>query len=221
MAVTNTRQPIKIGLNGLLGDLVIPERATGVVLFAHGSGSSRHSPRNRYVASVLEHAGIATLLLDLLTETEEQVDLDTGHLRFDIGMLAERLLEATAWLKRETATGELPIGYFGASTGAGAALVAAVARPSLIHAVVSRGGRPDLAGSTLVRVLAPTLLIVGGNDDVVIELNRQALTQLRCEKEIAIIPGATHLFEEPGTLEQVAILARDWFNAHLAHGTPG
>ena len=215
MSVINTDQAVKIAPDGLQGDLVVPERAMGIVLFAHGSGSGRHSPRNRYVASILQHGGLATLLLDLLTAAEEQVDLDTGHLRFDIGLLAERVLEATDWLQREPATRGLTVGYFGASTGAGAALVAAVERPSLVGAIVSRGGRPDLAGSALARVQAPTLLIVGGNDYQVIRLNRQALAELRCEKEISIVPGATHLFEEPGALEQVAELARNWFERHL------
>jgi len=215
MQVTNTEQVVKIAPDGLDGDLVVPERATGVVLFAHGSGSSRHSPRNRYVASVLQEGGLATLLLDLLTAAEEQVDLNTGHLRFDIDLLAERLLEATDWLEREPATRGLSIGYFGASTGAGAALVAASERRSLIHAVVSRGGRPDLAGSALARVQAPTLLIVGGDDHQVITLNRRALGELQCEKELSIVPGATHLFEEPGTLEQAAKLACNWFEGYL------
>jgi dienelactone hydrolase len=208
-------QPVKISPEGLSGDLVIPERAAGVVLFAHGSGSSRHSPRNRYVASVLQQAGFATLLLDLLTAAEEQVDLDTGDLRFDIELLAKRLLGATDWLQRAQATRGLSIGYFGASTGAGAALVAAAERPDAIGAVVSRGGRPDLAGPALPRVEMPTLLIVGGNDQQVVELNRRALAELRCEKRLSIVPGATHLFEEPGTLEEVSKLARNWFLEHL------
>ncbi len=187
----------------------------GVVLFAHGSGSSRHSPRNRYVASVLQQDGFGTLLLDLLTAAEEQVDLDTGDLRFDIDLLGKRLLETTDWLQRTPATRGLSIGYFGASTGAGAALVAAAERPSSIGAVVSRGGRPDLAGPALARVQAPTLLIVGENDRQVIELNREALAKLRCEKHLSIVPGATHLFEEAGTLEEVSRLARNWFLRHL------
>ncbi len=215
MTGINTVQAVNIAPDGLHGDLVVPERATGIILFAHGSGSGRHSPRNRYVASVFQQGGLATLLLDLLTAAEEQADLDTGHLRFDIGLLAERVLEATDWLGREPATRGLQIGYFGASTGAGAALVAAAERPSLVRAVVSRGGRPDLAGSALVRVQAPTLLIVGGDDYQVIKLNRQALAELRCEKEISIVPGATHLFEERETLEQVAKLARNWFDRYL------
>jgi len=215
MTGINTAHAVNIAPDGLHGDLVVPERATGIILFAHGSGSGRHSPRNRYVASVFQQGGLATLLLDLLTAAEEQADLDSGHLRFDIGLLAERVLEATDWLVREPATRGLQIGYFGASTGAGAALVAAAERPSLVRAVVSRGGRPDLAGSALGRVQAPTLLIVGGDDCQVIKLNRQALAELRCEKEISIVPGATHLFEERETLEQVAKLARNWFERYL------
>jgi dienelactone hydrolase len=215
MKATIPEQAIKVSPDGLSGDLVVPQRAEGIVVFAHGSGSSRHSPRNRYVAKVLQQGGLATLLLDLLTAGEEQVDQNTGHLRFDISLLAERLLEATDWLRREPVTRGLSTGYFGASTGAGAALVAAAERPSLIYAVVSRGGRPDLAGSALARVKAPTLLIVGGDDRPVIKLNRQALAELRCEKEISIVPGATHLFEEPGTLEQVATFASTWFQRFL------
>jgi dienelactone hydrolase len=185
-------------------------------LFAHGSGSSRHSPRNRYVARVLNEAGLATLLLDLLTPDEEAVDLRTGHLRFNIELLAKRLLGAAEWLKRQPQTRQLAVGYFGASTGAAAALVAAAERPELTGAVVSRGGRPDMAGQALQRVQAPTLLIVGGNDFPVIELNRAAFAQLRCEKQLVIVPGATHLFEEPNALEKVARLARVWFETHLA-----
>ncbi|HVW07001.1 MAG TPA: dienelactone hydrolase family protein [Bryobacteraceae bacterium] len=200
---------------GLSGDLTIPEGATGIVLFAHGSGSSRLSPRNRYVASVLQKAGLATLLIDLLTPEEERVDHVTAQLRFDIGLLAERLLGATDWLHSEPDLSSLRIGYFGASTGAGAALVAAAARASLIDAVVSRGGRPDLAGDALIRVKAPVLLIVGGDDDFVITLNRSALAELAGEKRLEIIPGAGHLFEEPGTLEQVAELAANWLKSHL------
>jgi dienelactone hydrolase len=186
------------------------------VLFAHGSGSSRHSSRNRYVASVLQHGGIGTLLLDLLTEAEEQVDMRTRHLRFDIGLLAGRLMEATDWLRHEPSTRHLPIGYFGASTGGGAALVAAAQTPEIVRAVVSRGGRPDLAGSALMRVQAPTLLIVGGNDHQVIELNREAMAEMSCENELMIVPGATHLFEEPGALEEVAKLALTWFTRYLS-----
>ncbi len=199
----------------LEGDLAVPPGASGVVLFAHGSGSSRHSSRNRYVASVLQDAGLATLLIDLLTGDEERVDMVTGHLRFDIGLLARRLAGATAWLKAQPATAALPLGLFGASTGGGAALVAAALRPADIRAVVSRGGRPDLAGEYLPEVQAPTLLIVGGDDVPVIPLNRHALAQLKCEKTLEIVPGATHLFEEPGALEQVAELAADWLERHL------
>jgi pimeloyl-ACP methyl ester carboxylesterase len=186
-----------------------------VVLFAHGSGSSRHSRRNRHVAALLNEAKLATLLLDLLTVEEEAVDMRTAHLRFDIGLLAGRLIVATDWLTREPDTQRLPVGYFGASTGAAAALVAAAERPDVVDAVVSRGGRPDLAGPALPLVRAPTLLIVGGDDVTVLELNRQALAQLRAEKELVIIPGATHLFEEPGALDEVARLARDWFERYL------
>jgi putative phosphoribosyl transferase len=195
----------------LEGNLGVPEDARGVVLFAHGSGSGRHSPRNRYVAQELRQAGLATLLIDLLTPEEEEVDLRTRHLRFDIGMLAERLIGATDWMKRESDTRNLHLGYFGASTGAGAALVAAAERPEEVGAIVSRGGRPDLAGEALPRVRAPTLLIVGENDVPVIEMNREAMERLRVEKELEIVSGATHLFEEPGALEKVAHLASDWF----------
>jgi dienelactone hydrolase len=199
----------------LEGNLILPESARGVVLFAHGSGSSRHSPRNRYVARLLNEAKLATLLIDLLTSEEEAVDRATAHLRFDIGLLAERLVDTTDWLAQQPDTRHLQVGYFGASTGAAAALVAAAERPQRVGAVVSRGGRPDLAGPALPLVRAPTLLIVGGNDFQVIELNRQALAQLRCEKQLVIIPGATHLFEEPGALDQVAQYAREWFERHL------
>jgi putative phosphoribosyl transferase len=200
----------------LEGNLHLPTGAYGIVLFAHGSGSSRHSPRNRYVANVLQAGGLATLLIDLLTADEEAVDLRTRQLRFDIGLLAERLVGATDWLAQELDTHLLRVGYFGASTGGGAALVAAAQRPETVGAVVSRGGRPDLAGPALPQVRAPTLLIVGGRDVPVIGMNQEALAQLRCEKRLEIIPGATHLFEEPGTLEQAALLARDWFNQYLA-----
>src|ERR671932_1952781 len=199
----------------LEGNLGVPDGARGVVLFAHGIGSGRDSPRNRYVARVLREAGLATLLIDLLTVEEEEVDLRTRHLRFDIGLLAERLGGATEWLARNSATRNLWVSYFGASTGAGAALVAAAEHPESISAIVSRGGRPDLAGPALSRVAAPTLLIVGGNDFPVIDMNREALEQMRTEKRLEIIPGATHLFEEPGALEQVARLATDWFGRHL------
>jgi putative phosphoribosyl transferase len=200
----------------LTGDLSIPEYAGGVILFAHGSGSGRHSSRNRYVAQHLNAANLATLLLDLLTPDEEAVDSQTAHLRFDIGPLAERLIGATEWLAQEQATRNLPSGYFGASTGAAAALVAAAVRADKIAAVVSRGGRPDLAGPALSQVRAPTLLIVGGKDHEVIALNRGAYRQLRCRKQLVIVPGATHLFEEPGALEEVAKLARAWFERYLA-----
>ena len=215
MAQAITEEAVKIPPVGLSGDLIIPARATGIVLFAHGSGSSRHSRRNRYVASVLQEGGLATLLLDLLTEAEEEVDLQTRHLRFDIGLLAARLGEATDWLQHEIQTRRLPVGYFGASTGGGAALVAAAERPGAIGAVVSRGGRRDLAGPALRRVQAPTLLIVGGEDHQVIELNRHAMAEMHCEKELSIVPGASHLFEEPGALEQVSQLALSWFKRHL------
>ena len=204
----------------LEGNLSLPEGARGVVLFAHGSGSSRHSSRNRYVARLLNEAKLATLLIDLLTPDEEAVDLRTAHLRFDIGLLANRLVGATHWLTQQPATRHLRIGYFGASTGAAAALVAAAQRPDAVGAVVSRGGRPDLAGPALPLVRAPTLLIVGGNDFQVIELNRAAFEQLRGEKQLVIVPGATHLFEEPGALDEVARLARDWFERHLMRAEP-
>jgi putative phosphoribosyl transferase len=207
---------VDVGPVTLEGNLVVPTGAAGVVLFAHGSGSSRHSPRNRYVAGVLQQAGLATLLVDLLTAGEEREDMRTGHLRFDIDFLADRLAGATWWLKEQAETAHLHVGYFGASTGGGAALVAAADRPDDVGAVVSRGGRPDLAGDALPHVKAPTLLLVGGRDTPVIALNEQALAQLTCEKQLRIVPGATHLFEEPGTLEQVARLARDWFLRHLA-----
>jgi len=199
----------------LEGNLSLPEQPRAVVLFAHGSGSTRHSPRNRYVARVLNEAKLATLLIDLLTLDEEVIDARTAQLRFDIGLLAERLVGATDWLTQFPDTKQLPIGYFGASTGAAAALAAAVVRPDEVNAVVSRGGRPDLAGTALIHVQAPTLLIVGGDDVQVIQLNRDALAQLRSEKQLVIVPGATHLFEEPGALDEVAQLACDWFCSHL------
>jgi dienelactone hydrolase len=203
----------------LEGNLSLPEGASAVVLFAHGSGSGRHSPRNRHVARVLNEAKLATLLIDLLTPEEEVLDRLIAHLRFDIDLLARRLVHATDWLTHQSDTRRLRIGYFGASTGAAAALLAAAELPDLVGAVVSRGGRPDLAGPALPRVRAPTLLIVGGNDVQVIELNRAALAQLRCEKQLVIIPGATHLFEEPGALDEVARLAREWFRRHLVSAT--
>lgn len=207
---------VPTGTVTLTGDLVVPEGATGVVLFAHGSGSSRLSPRNRSVARELSARGLATLLIDLLTTSEERVDIQTAHLRFDIGLLADRLAGAKEWLAKQPETRNLRIGYFGASTGAAAALVAAALHPEKIGAVVSRGGRPDLAGNLLPRVQAPTLLIVGGDDLPVIEMNRDAFAQLACQKRLEIVSGATHLFEEPGALEAVARLAGDWFLRHLA-----
>jgi putative phosphoribosyl transferase len=206
---------LPVGSITLEGNLSVPEDARGLVLFAHGSGSGRHSPRNRYVAQELQQVGLVTLLIDLLTPDEEEIDLRTRHLRFDIELLAKRLAGITDWLKREPATRNLHVGYFGASTGAGAALVAAAERPEEVGAIVSRGGRPDLAGDALARVRAPTLLIVGENDAPVIEMNREAMGQMNVEKEMEIVPGATHLFEEPGALEEVARLAADWFVRHL------
>jgi dienelactone hydrolase len=206
---------LQAGSATLEGDLHIPHTAVGVVLFAHGSGSSRHSTRNRFVAGELQAAGLATLLIDLLTPDEEAMDQQTGHLRFDIHLLAERLVAATDWLNNQPATGSLQVGYFGASTGGGAALVAAAQMPESVGAVVSRGGRPDLAGGALPRVQAPTLLIVGGEDLTVLELNRVAMTRMRALNRLEIVPGATHLFEEPGALETVAHLARDWFLLYL------
>ena len=211
---------VQAGAASLEGALEIPPGAEGIVIFAHGSGSSRHSPRNRYVAHMLNAGGLATLLIDLLTASEEAADMVTAHLRFDIGLLAQRLVGATDWVSQYSPTRHLRIGYFGASTGAAAALVAATERPGVVRAVVSRGGRPDLAAPVLTRVQAPTLLIVGGHDEPVISMNRQALAQLRVEKQIEIVPGATHLFEEPGTLEQVARLARHWFTRYLRAATP-
>ena len=196
--------------------LVVPADARGIVVFAHGSGSSRHSPRNRAVAAELHEDGLATLLLDLLSLEEEAVDARTGELRFDVRLLARRVAAATAWVGAEPKTAGLPVGYFGASTGAAAALIAAAELPDQVHAVVSRGGRPDLAGESLARVLAPTLLIVGGRDEVVIGLNEQALAELHVEKALEIVPGATHLFPEPGALDEVIRLARAWFARHLA-----
>jgi putative phosphoribosyl transferase len=213
--VSVTAGPVRLD-----GNLTLPEGSRAVVLFAHGSGSSRHSSRNRHVARLLNEAKLATLLIDLLTLDEEAIDARTAHLRFDIDLLAERLVDATDWLTQYPDSQYLPIGYFGASTGAAAALVAATERPDVVSAVVSRGGRPDLAGPALMRVRAPTLLIVGGNDFQVIQLNRAALAQLRCEKQLVIVPGATHLFEEPGALDEVARLAREWFHRHLIPVVP-
>jgi putative phosphoribosyl transferase len=207
---------ISCGDKELIGDLTIPAGASGLVVFAHGSGSSRFSARNRAVALALQNRGLGTLLLDLLTTSEEMWDEATRHLRFDIPFLAHRLVVTTDWLTREFAAAPMDIGYFGASTGAAAALVAAAERPHIVRAVVSRGGRPDLAAEALPRVTAPTLLIVGGNDGVVVDLNREAFDLLRATKTLEIVPGATHLFAEPGALEQVARLAGDWFVRHLA-----
>ena len=211
------RQGLRVPAAGvtLEADMVVPEPARGVVLFAHGSGSSRHSPRNRDVAGQLQRAGLATVLADLLTPDEERVDARTGALRFDIDLLAGRVAALTDWLVAQEQTADLGIGLFGASTGAAAALVAATARPASVEAVVSRGGRPDLAGGLLRLVRQPTLLIVGERDRTVLELNRQAMRELGGEATLAIVPGATHLFEEPGALEQVARLAGDWFTGHL------
>ena len=218
MGSTGEERLVRIEAGSVLleGNLSLPEGARGIVLFAHGSGSSRLSPRNRHVAKLLNQARLATLLVDLLNPEEEAVDLRTAQLRFNIGLLAERLVGITDWLVKEPDAQPLRIGYFGASTGAAAALVAAAERPKMVRAVVSRGGRPDLAGPALAHVEAPTLLIVGGNDLLVIELNRAALVQLRSEKRLVIVPGATHLFEEPGALDEVARLAREWFERYLA-----
>jgi pimeloyl-ACP methyl ester carboxylesterase len=200
----------------LEGELNVPVGASGIVLFAHGSGSSRHSPRNQYVAQVIRQANVGTLLFDLLTREEEAVDLRTRHLRFDINLLARRLVDATNWIKREADLWHLRVGYFGSSTGGGAALVAAAELGDSVGAVVSRGGRPDLAGSdALQRVKSPTLLIVGGYDEPVIKMNEEAYAWLRCEKELKIVPNASHLFEEPGKLEEVAQLAAEWFGQYL------
>ena len=209
----HVRVPVPGGTLG--GELVVPEAARGIVVFAHGSGSSRLSPRNQWVARQLEAKHLATLLFDLLTPAEEAVDARTGALRFNVQFLAERLVHVTDLVSTELAGPGLPVGYFGASTGAAAALISAATRPSVVHAVVSRGGRPDLAGSALPNVRAPTLLIVGGADREVLALNTAALAQLDCEKELQVVPRATHLFEEPGTLEEVARLAGEWFTRHL------
>jgi putative phosphoribosyl transferase len=210
-------QPVRIaiGPQSLNGDLAVPAKPIGLVIFAHGSGSSRLSPRNRYVADVLDQHRLATLLIDLLTPDEEIVDDRTARLRFDIGLLAERLIDIAEWTGEVPALRQLAIGLFGASTGGGAALVAAAERPEMFGAIVSRGGRPDLAGPALPHVTAPTLLIVGGADQPVIELNEQAMRQMRCEMRLEIVPRATHLFEEHGALERVAALAAEWFERHL------
>jgi len=206
---------IPVGDKMIKGNLTIPQGVQSIVLFAHGSGSSRFSPRNKYVANMLHESNIATLLIDLLTMQEENVDEATGQFRFDVDMLAQRLVDITMWLGSKPAIRDLRIGYFGASTGAAAALIAASKLLDEVKAVVSRGGRPDLAGEHLAKVRAPTLLIVGGDDPEVLELNREALKAIRTEKKLEIVPGATHLFEEPGTLHEAAILAREWFAKHL------
>jgi len=206
---------IPAGTVGLIGDLTIPERPIGLVAFAHGSGSSRLSPRNRAVATSLNRAGLATLLFDLLTEEESANRANV----FDIPLLADRLLAATGWVERDPELVDLRVGYFGASTGAGAALIAAARAGERVSAVVSRGGRPDLAGDWLAGVQAPTLLVIGSRDTMVLELNRSALAQLHCPKQLVVVPGATHLFEEPGTLAEVCRVAGDWFRRHL--GAPG
>ena len=209
--------PVIVPIDGhsLSGDLVLPASPRGIVLFAHGSGSSRHSPRNQFVARGLQHRQLATLLIDLLTPEEERIDDRTAEFRFDIPLLASRLVTIVDWLRERPDTKALPIGLFGASTGGGAALIAAAQRPGDIAAVVSRGGRPDLAGAALSKVASPTLLIVGGRDTPVIMMNRDAMRQMRNETKIEIVPGATHLFEEPGTLERVSELAGGWFVDHF------
>jgi len=209
---------VPIGPLTLQGDLVLPRGARGLVLFAHGSGSSRHSPRNQYVARVLEQRSLATLLVDLLTRDEEAIDDRTAQYRFDIPMLARRLVAIIDWLRRQPQTDGLPIGLFGASTGGGAALMAAAERPAEVAAVVSRGGRPDLAATALPRVDAPTLLIVGGFDGPVIQMNRDAMRQMRNDVRLEIVPGATHLFEEPGALDRVAALAAEFFAGRFERG---
>jgi putative phosphoribosyl transferase len=217
---TTTAVRVPIGDHWLQGDIGIPVESHGIVVFAHGSGSSRHSRRNQYVARALECRGLATLLIDLLTPTEEAIDDRTAQYRFDIELLADRLTVIVDWLRRRKETSSVPIGLFGASTGGGAALVAAAARPQDIGAVVSRGGRPDLAGAALPRVTSPTLLIVGGLDTPVIQLNRDAMRHMRAEVTLEIVPGASHLFEEPGTLERVAELAGNWFSRYLQKASP-
>lgn len=221
LASSSSEVRLSSGDAWLYGDLAVPSSFSALVLFAHGSGSGRHSPRNRFVAQALQEAGLATLLVDLLTADEEAEDAFTRHLRFDIGLLAGRLIGATDWLAKDVRTARLSVGYFGASTGGGAALVAAAQRPDRVAAVVSRGGRPDLAGEALAEARAPTLLIVGGDDEPVIGMNEEALARLAAPiKRLVIVPGASHLFEERGKLEQVAQLAAEWFTRHLG-GLPG
>ncbi len=214
-----TEVRIPIGTAEVVGNLDVPGDASGLVIFAHGSGSSRFSRRNRQVAASLQKAGFGTLLMDLLTAEEDRADAITAEFRFNIPLLAERLAGATVWARSQETARDLRIGYFGASTGAAAALIAAAQRPDDVAALVSRGGRPDLAGKALGSVQAPTLLIVGSLDAVVIGMNREAAQKLRCENKTVLVPGATHLFEEPGALEEVSKLARDWFSAHLHRGT--
>lgn len=209
------------GKIALEGELTVPAQSIGLVLFAHGSGSSRHSPRNQAVAAALQEKRLATLLFDLLTEPEEQAEMRTRHLRFNIPLLAERLVSATRWASTQKALSNLRVGYFGSSTGAAAALMAAAELEDRIAAVVSRGGRPDLAGDALASVTSPTLLIVGGRDEAVIDLNESALEKMRCETKIQVVEGATHLFEEPGALERVSQLAADWFSTHLQAARSG
>ena len=220
MTTTNSTRQIDTPGISLTADIARPDPAQGLVLFAHGSGSSRHSPRNRAVAAELQRAGLATVLVDLLTPAEEELDAHTGHLRFDIDLLAARLIGLTDWCRQDPATADLNLGLFGASTGAAAARVAAAARPDAVRTVVSRGGRPDLAGEFLRLVHQPTLLIVGEKDTTVIELNRRAMALLSGPTRLEIVPGATHLFAEPGALETVAGIARDWFVAHLTQPSP-
>jgi len=208
---------VKLGETELPADISLPERAAGLVVFAHGSGSSRHSPRNRHVAEVLNLGGIGTVLIDLLTEEEESVDVRTAELRFDIPFLSERLVRVTDWMHSQSGLRELPVGYFGASTGAAAALVAAAERPHAVRAIVSRGGRPDLTGTALQRVHAPVLFIVGSRDIVVLNFNHSAIDHLplNTRRRLEVVPGATHLFEEPGALDRVASLALDWFHKYF------
>lgn len=217
MGIEQPAVSIPVAGTELAADVALPDHARGVVLFAHGSGSSRRSPRNRHVAQVLNQGDIATILADLLTAKEEAIDVQTAELRFDISLLGRRLSRITDWIGRQADLNRLGLGYFGASTGAAAALVAAAERPQAVKAVVSRGGRPDLAGSALKRVLAPTLFIVGGDDTVVLDLNKAAMAQLprQTETKLEIVGGASHLFEEPGALDKVAALARDWFSSYL------